>query len=97
MVIYNKDNDTLTVAQLRVYNAMKQFMKEHKYSPTFRELVELLGFGSTNALANHIKILVRKGHITKASNRTRSFVLCKVGDVCPCCQQEIRPKNKGDK
>lgn len=47
--------------------------------PSIRELGELLGVTSTNAVADHIKALARKGLVERAKGKARSVRLTRLG------------------
>jgi repressor LexA len=66
----------LTEKQKRVYDFIKEFIQEHDMPPSFTEIKEYFGFGSLNAVNDHIENLVRKGFLRKGlSNQKRSIAL----------------------
>lgn len=46
-----------TAAQIRVLSAIRVWCESHRYAPTNRDLMAVLGFNSTNAVADHLKAL----------------------------------------
>lgn len=62
----------LTERQQEVYNFITNFIQEHGYSPTFREIAKGCYFGSLATVAGYIDRLVKKGVLdyTPRSPRT---------------------------
>ena len=63
----------LTEKQQELYNAIKDFIDEHTYSPTVRELMEILGKKSPGTIHTCLKELKRKGYIDYQYNRNRTI------------------------
>ena len=53
----------------KVLEYTKSFMLERGYTPSMREIMEGVGFGSTNTAHNHFMNLVRDGEIVQYGNR----------------------------
>ena len=60
----------------RVYDFIVEFMKEHQYSPSTREIGNGIGLKSTCSVNNHLKSLKKMGLIdyVEFSPRTISLV-----------------------
>lgn len=58
----------ITERQREVLDHIRAFLDGHGYPPTIRELRNLLGIGSTNAVVCHLKALEKKGYLVR--NRT---------------------------
>jgi SOS-response transcriptional repressor LexA len=71
--------DALTDRQAEVLKAIYEFTLEHGFAPTFRELGDVIGVGSTNAVAELVAALSSKGAVCKQSGRTRTMVLTRAG------------------
>lgn len=67
----------LTEKQRELYNAIKDFIDEHTYSPTVRELCELMGGKSVGTIHPGLKILKRKGYIDYEYNLNRTIRITK--------------------
>lgn len=67
----------LTYKQSEVLECISDFIKENGYSPTIRELGELLGLSSTSTVFVHLKNLVNKGYITYVPNASRTIRIIK--------------------
>ena len=69
----------LTARQLEVLEAIRDYTLRHKFSPSIRDLCELLDFTSTNGVNDVLKALERKGLLTRAAKTARSLVLTSAG------------------
>lgn len=63
----------ITKKQRLMLNFIEQFIIEHGYSPTFREIASGLGYGSIATVAAHINNLVLGGFLIKTDNTARSL------------------------
>jgi REP element-mobilizing transposase RayT len=66
-------NKPLTDQQHRVLAFVQQFLQEHGFPPTLREIGEAIGLANVNAVRGHLAALERKGYITKAPDKARSI------------------------
>ena len=77
---------SLTEMQQRVYHFLVDYIREHKYPPTVREIMDHFGLRSSNSVAVHLGHLRNKGYITSGSTsksmrcRTLQLVDDVVGD-----------------
>jgi len=62
----NKIGKKLTERQKKVLNTIESFLLEHGYSPTIRQLGELLGIVHPSAVFKHILSLEKKGYLSRA-------------------------------
>ena len=53
----------LTVRQQEVFDLLVKYQNEHGYAPTITELARLMGVASSNAAAQQLRALHRKGAI----------------------------------
>ena len=67
----------LTEKQRELFDAIKDYIQENGYSPTIRELCELLGKNSPATIHFGLKILKRKGYIDYVYNRNRTIRIIK--------------------
>jgi len=61
--------EIVTDAQQRVYAFVRQYLADHGYAPTVREVQQGIGYGSTSTAHLHIKALVSLGYLA-GSGRT---------------------------
>lgn len=62
----------LTIRQKEVVNFIKEFIQEHSYPPTIREIASSFNI-SVKAAFDHVKALEKKGVIRSDLNRSRSL------------------------
>jgi repressor LexA len=62
----------LTARQTEVLEFIKDFMREHGYPPTMREICDRFRF-MPRAATNHVNALIRKGYLTKTPLKSRSL------------------------
>ena len=63
----------LTKKQALVYDYISEFIKEHDYSPSYRDICAGLGLSSVSAVAEHVDNLVRLGALRKVPGEARSL------------------------
>jgi repressor LexA len=61
----NKTRAELTERQEEVLQAIKDFILERGYSPTIRQLGEILHISNPSAVFKHVRSLERKGYVRK--------------------------------
>lgn len=67
----NKVRKKMTERQTKVLKAIETFILEHGYSPTIRQLGELLNIASPSAVFKHIRSLERKGYLERVKGEMR--------------------------
>lgn len=67
----------LTEVQSRLLDWIREYQREHGYSPCFREICSQFGWSSTNAAKGHLHALERKGAIRRPERRARAIVIVK--------------------
>lgn len=67
----------LTEKQKNVLHTIENFINEKGYSPTVRELGDLLGLKSTSTIHEYLEKLQRYGYITKAKDSPRTIRVLK--------------------
>ena len=63
----------ITKKQRLVLEFIDDFLKDHDYSPSYREIMSGVGLSSVSAVAEHIENLVAKGALKKVSGVARSL------------------------
>ena len=63
----------LTKKQQLVYDYIAQFMEEHDYSPSYRDICAGVGLNSVASVAEHIDHLVALGALKKVPGAARSL------------------------
>lgn len=62
-----------TKSQRELLQFVDQFIQEHGYGPSYREIMKSLGYKSVSTVAIHINGLITKGYLTKRDNSARSL------------------------
>lgn len=63
----------LTDKQLKILYIIKDFIIEHGYSPTVREIGEIANLKSPATVDTYLKILQRKGYIKNVAGKMRTI------------------------
>ena len=69
--------EKLTEKQNFVYQAIKYYISKYGFSPTIRELCEMVGVSSTGTIHVYLKTLKKKGYIDYIYNRNRTITIKK--------------------
>lgn len=67
--------EPLTKRQKEVLDFVSQYIEDHGYAPSYREIAAAFNFGSVATVAEHIESLVTKGMLQKGENEARSIQL----------------------
>lgn len=62
-----------TKKQKELLSFVDAFIKEHGYGPSYREVMNGLGYKSVSTVAVHIDGLISKGYLRKRDNSARSL------------------------
>lgn len=62
-----------TKRQRELLNWVDGFIKEHGYGPSYREIMNGLGYKSVSTVAIHIEGLITRGYLRKRDNSARSL------------------------
>lgn len=62
-----------TKRQKELLDHVDMFIKEHGYGPSYREVMNALGYKSVSTVAIHINGLIEKGYLRKRDNSARSL------------------------
>ncbi len=62
-----------TKKQRELLTFIEEFIAEHGYSPSYREVMNGLRYTSVSTVATHINSLISRGHLRKRDNSARSL------------------------
>lgn len=62
-----------TKKQRELLTFIETFIKEHGYSPSYREIMDGLGYTSVATVSLHVNSLIKRGHIRKRDHEARSL------------------------
>lgn len=69
--------EKLTDKQKEIFDCISNFIDEHGYSPSIRELCKLSNRKSPCTVKNHLNVLRRKGYVTFVPNMNRTVRIIK--------------------
>ena len=67
----NRTRRELTRRQKKVLEAVKGFIRKHGYSPTVRQLAQILGIPSPSAVFKHLSSIEKKGYLRKENGEIK--------------------------
>ena len=76
----------LTKRQSDIVHYVSDFIQTHRYSPSFREIMQHFGFSSLGTVYRHVSVLKRKGIFSLEKGCGRSLSLA------PSMSKEIKPE-----
>jgi repressor LexA len=62
-----------TKKQRQLLTYIEGFIKEHGYSPSYREIMNGLNYTSVATVALHVNNLIKRGHLRKRDHSARSL------------------------
>lgn len=80
----NQTNDTKTVRptkkQRELLTYIENFIREHGYSPSYREIMAGQNYTSVATVALHVNSLIKRGHLTRRDRSARSLEVVNQSD-----------------
>lgn len=71
-------NDTRpSKKQRELLTFIEQFIAQHGYGPSYREIMRGIGYKSVSTVAIHVNNLINKGHLIKRNRSARSLEVVK--------------------
>lgn len=64
--------------QRELLSFIEQFIAQHGYGPSYREIMRGIGYKSVSTVAIHVNNLITKGHLRKRTRSARSLEVVKV-------------------
>lgn len=84
-----------TKKQRELLNFIEQFVQEHGYGPSYREVMRGCNYNSVATVAVHINNLINRGHLTKRDKSARSLEVVKqAGETSEGPQLKITAANE---
>ncbi|HEX8182868.1 MAG TPA: hypothetical protein VF575_04690 [Candidatus Saccharimonadales bacterium] len=85
-----------TKKQRDILTYIEQFIGEHGYSPSYREIMNGLNYTSVATVSLHVNSLIRRGHIRKRDRSARSLevVGSDIGPDLPVAQNITASQEK---
>lgn len=80
-----------TKKQRELLTFIEQFIGEHGYSPSYREIMNGLKYNSVATVALHVNSLIKRGHLRKRDHSARSLEVTKPGETQKVTSNDIKP------
>lgn len=80
-----------TKKQREMLTYIENFITEHGYSPSYREIMAGLDYTAVATVALHVKNLIARGHIRKRDHSARSLEVVHADDNPKFQTNEIKP------
>jgi len=80
-----------TKKQRELLAFIEEFIGEHGYSPSYREIMGGLDYNSVATVALHVGSLIKRGHLRKRDRSARSLELVKPTEPEKIKTNDIRP------
>jgi hypothetical protein len=80
-----------TKKQRELLAYIETFIGEHGYSPSYREIMNGLHYGSVATVALHVGNLIKRGHLRKRDYSARSLEVVTPTDIVKPTSNEIKP------
>ncbi|MGB4800407.1 MAG: hypothetical protein WBP03_02735 [Candidatus Saccharimonadales bacterium] len=85
-----------TKKQKELLGFIEQFIAEHGYSPSYREIMNGLQYTSVATVAVHVGNLIKRGHLVKRDRSARSLevVALTLSAKKPLLTNEVKPSDE---
>lgn len=80
-----------TKKQKELLQYIEQFIGEHGYSPSYREIMRGLNYTSVATVALHVGNLIKRGHLKKRDNSARSLEVVQSDEPIKVTSNEVKP------
>lgn len=83
--------EELSPRQREILELIREAVRQHGVVPTYREIGAKLGIGSTNAVSDHLRALMRKGYLEQfvGAGKPRSLRLTEKAGGPPTSPREV--------
>ncbi len=83
----------ITPRQMKLYKVLEAYIREHGYSPSYAEVMEMTGYKSKSTVSRLVHHLAERGWITYEPNKAHGIGLVdlpyEMRRTCPTCKQII--------
>ena len=80
-----------TKRQKELLDYVDTFIQEHGYGPSYREIMNAIGYKSVSTVAIHIDGLIQKGFLRKRDNSARSLEVVTTSAVTAAQSKTVSP------
>lgn len=86
-----KDTIRPTKKQRELLTFIENFINEHGYSPSYREIMSGLKYTSVATVALHVNNLIKRGHLRKRDHSARSLEVVRPTESPKVVSNTIKP------
>ena len=83
-----------TKKQRELLGFIDAFIKEHGYSPSYREIMAGLNYTSVATVSLHVGNLIKRGHLRKRENSARSLEVVNTDAAATVTTNQVSPKEE---
>ena len=83
-----------TKKQRELLSFIEQFILQHGYGPSYREIMRGCEYNSVATVAVHVNNLISRGHLTKRDHSARSLEVVKQADLTAKPQVKVTAANE---
>jgi len=80
-----------TKRQKELLEYVDSFIQEHGYGPSYREIMNAIGYKSVSTVAIHIDGLIQKGFLRKTDNSARSLEVVTTNATTAATSKAVSP------
>ena len=80
-----------TKKQRELLGYIEEFVGEHGYSPSYREIMQGVGYNSVATVALHVNNLIARGHLRKRDRSARSLEVVDAAPAGKLRSKEVKP------
>jgi repressor LexA len=80
-----------TKKQRQLLTFIQEFIGEHGYSPSYREIMTGLNYTSVATVALHVNSLIKRGHLRKRDHSARSLEVIEPSEIGKITTNQIAP------
>ena len=83
-----------TKKQRELLQYIQQFISEHGYSPSYREIMNGLAYTSVATVALHVGNLIKRGHLRKRDRSARSLEVVESSEPMSLVTNQVAPSEE---
>ncbi len=80
--------------QRELLSFIQNFIDEHGYSPSYREIMSGLNYNSVATVAVHVNNLIKRGHLKKRDHSARSLELAHAAQPTKVTTNQVNPRQE---
>lgn len=82
--------ERLTKKQRKLFEYIETFIQENSYAPSYREMMQALGYKSVSTVATHVQSLIVRGYLRKTQDEARSLEIVPIASAADSHQAWLK-------